>query len=91
MLIAVLLWGEVRGGTRGWFAIGSLTMQPSEFARLGVALLVATCNSAAEWGAGAAATVTGSTAAEGTAGALPAYTDPLARTATERTMSLDVT
>jgi rod shape determining protein RodA len=40
-LLAVLLWGEVRGGTRGWFAVGPLTVQPSEFARIGVMLMVA--------------------------------------------------
>ncbi len=33
-LVAVLVAGEVRSGTRGWFAIGPLTVQPSEFARL---------------------------------------------------------
>lgn len=40
-LVAVLLWGEVRGGTRGWFAIGPITIQPSEFARVAVTLMVA--------------------------------------------------
>jgi len=40
-LAAVLLWGEVRSGTKGWFALGPLTIQPSEFARLGVAMMVA--------------------------------------------------
>jgi rod shape determining protein RodA len=41
-LAAVLIWGEVRSGTRGWFALGPLTLQPSEFARLGVGIMVAT-------------------------------------------------
>ncbi len=40
-LAAVLLVGESRGGTRGWFAIGPLTLQPSEFARLATAFAVA--------------------------------------------------
>ena len=40
-LVAVLLFGEIRGGSRAWFAIGPLTVQPSEFARLGVILLLA--------------------------------------------------
>ena len=40
-LVVVLLLGEVRGGSRAWFALGPLTVQPSEFARLGVILLVA--------------------------------------------------
>jgi rod shape determining protein RodA len=40
-LIAVLLFGDVRGGTRGWFAVGPLTFQPSEFARLTTVLVVA--------------------------------------------------
>jgi rod shape determining protein RodA len=33
-LIAVLLVGEARGGNRAWIAIGPVTVQPSEFARL---------------------------------------------------------
>jgi rod shape determining protein RodA len=40
-LVAVLLYGDVRAGTRAWFALGPLTLQPSEFARLGTILLVA--------------------------------------------------
>jgi len=40
-LTAVLLLGEIRGGTRGWFALGPVTVQPSEFARLGTTLMVA--------------------------------------------------
>ena len=40
-LIAVLIAGEVRGGTRGWFALGPLTFQPSEFGRLGTILMAA--------------------------------------------------
>ncbi|HHQ47290.1 MAG TPA: rod shape-determining protein RodA, partial [Acidobacteria bacterium] len=41
LLAAVLVVGQVRSGTRGWFALGPLTFQPSEVARLGVILLVA--------------------------------------------------
>jgi len=33
-LMAVLLVGEARGGNRAWIAIGPVTIQPSEFARL---------------------------------------------------------
>jgi len=40
-LVLVLVLGEVRGGSKAWFALGPLTLQPSEFARLGVILLVA--------------------------------------------------
>lgn len=40
-LVLVLLLGEDRGGNRAWFAVGPLTVQPSEFARLGVILMVA--------------------------------------------------
>ena len=41
ILVAVLLAGSVRHGTRGWFALGPLTLQPAEFARLPVMLLLA--------------------------------------------------
>jgi rod shape determining protein RodA len=37
----VLVFGEVRGGSRGWFAIGSLGIQPSEFAKLATTLFLA--------------------------------------------------
>ncbi len=40
-LIAVLFFGEIRSGTRGWFAVGPLTFQPSEFARVATILMVA--------------------------------------------------
>ena len=40
-LILVLVFGEVRSGTRGWFALGPLTLQPSEFARVTTMLMVA--------------------------------------------------
>ena len=40
-LVAVLFVGDVRSGTRGWFAVGPFTFQPSEFARLGTILVVA--------------------------------------------------
>lgn len=40
-LVAVLFFGEIRSGTRGWFAVGPLTFQPSEFARLATMLVVA--------------------------------------------------
>lgn len=41
LLAAVLVAGEVRGGNRAWFAVGPLTVQPSEFARVGTILMVA--------------------------------------------------
>jgi len=40
-LVAVLLFGVARGGNRAWIAIGPLTIQPSEFVRLAVILMVA--------------------------------------------------
>lgn len=40
-LIAVLLFGVARGGNRAWIALGPITVQPSEFARLGAILLAA--------------------------------------------------
>ncbi|RLE28542.1 MAG: rod shape-determining protein RodA [Acidobacteria bacterium] len=40
-LVAVLVFGQVRGGTRGWFVLGPISIQPSEFARLGTMLMVA--------------------------------------------------
>lgn len=40
-LVAVLFLGQVRGGTRGWFAVGPFTIQPSEFARLGTIFMAA--------------------------------------------------
>jgi rod shape determining protein RodA len=41
-LVAVLLIGQERSGTRAWFALGPLSLQPSEFARLATAMLLAT-------------------------------------------------
>lgn len=41
LLGAVLVFGEVRSGTRGWFALGPLTLQPSEFARLSTIVMAA--------------------------------------------------
>lgn len=40
-LVAVLFFGSVRSGTRGWFAFGPLTIQPAEFARLTTLLILA--------------------------------------------------
>jgi rod shape determining protein RodA len=40
-LIVVLLVGESRGGNRAWIAIGPVTIQPSEFARLATILMAA--------------------------------------------------
>lgn len=38
-LVAVLLFGEVRNGQKCWLGIGSLGIQPSEFAKLAVILM----------------------------------------------------
>lgn len=38
---AVLAFGVVRGGSRAWFALGPLTFQPSELARLATILVAA--------------------------------------------------
>jgi rod shape determining protein RodA len=41
LLIYVLLFGVVRGGARRWIPLGMFNLQPSEFAKLGVALVLA--------------------------------------------------
>jgi len=41
LLIAVLLFGTVRGGARSWFGIGSFGIQPSEFSKVAISLLLA--------------------------------------------------
>lgn len=40
-LILVSFFGVVRGGSRRWLALGGLTVQPSEFARIALALVLA--------------------------------------------------
>jgi rod shape determining protein RodA len=40
-LVAVLLWGPRIAGTKRWFLVGGLQVQPSEFAKLVAALFVA--------------------------------------------------
>jgi rod shape determining protein RodA len=40
-LLAVLAFGVARGGNRAWIALGPITIQPSEFARIGTILLAA--------------------------------------------------
>jgi rod shape determining protein RodA len=40
-LLLVLFVGQARGGNRAWIAIGPVTIQPSEFARLATILLAA--------------------------------------------------
>jgi rod shape determining protein RodA len=41
LLIAVLFFGDVTGGSRSWFKIGSFKLQPAEFTKLAVALAMA--------------------------------------------------
>jgi rod shape determining protein RodA len=41
LLVYVLLFGIVRGGARRWIDLGFFNLQPSEFAKLGVALVLA--------------------------------------------------
>jgi rod shape determining protein RodA len=40
-LVAVLFFGVTRGGNRAWIALGPVTVQPSEFARLATILILA--------------------------------------------------
>jgi rod shape determining protein RodA len=41
LLVYLLLFGSVRAGTKRWIEIGSFTLQPGEFAKLAVVLLLA--------------------------------------------------
>lgn len=41
LLLAVLLFGAVRGGSRRWLDLGVFNLQPSEFVKAGVALVLA--------------------------------------------------
>jgi rod shape determining protein RodA len=41
MLVVVLLFGDVRNGARCWLGVGGLGIQPSEFAKVGLILIVA--------------------------------------------------
>ncbi len=41
LLVAVLIWGKVIGGSQRWLLIGPLRLQPSELARLAVVLVLA--------------------------------------------------
>jgi rod shape determining protein RodA len=41
LLLFVLLFGAVRGGSRRWIDLGSFNLQPSEFAKAAVALVLA--------------------------------------------------
>jgi len=42
LLLYVMFFGEVRGGSRRWISLGALNLQPSEFGRIAVALVLAT-------------------------------------------------
>ncbi|MDH3538639.1 MAG: putative lipid II flippase FtsW [Acidimicrobiia bacterium] len=39
-LVAVLLFGVTRGGSRSWLEVGSITIQPSEFAKFAVVVFL---------------------------------------------------
>jgi rod shape determining protein RodA len=41
LLVAVMVFGVVRGGARRWLPLGVFNLQPSEFAKLAVALVLA--------------------------------------------------
>jgi len=41
VLVYVIFFGDVRGGSRRWISFGGFNLQPSEFARIGVALVLA--------------------------------------------------
>ncbi len=41
LLVAVLFFGTVVNGTKGWFRLGSMSFQPAELAKISVILLVA--------------------------------------------------
>jgi len=41
LLIGVLLVGKTVGGAKSWFGIGSISLQPSEFAKTGTVLMLA--------------------------------------------------
>lgn len=41
LLIGVLLFGEERGNAQSWFVIGPLSIQPAEFAKLGLIMYLA--------------------------------------------------
>jgi len=41
LLLYVLLFGTTAGGARRWISLGAFNLQPSEFAKLGVALVLA--------------------------------------------------
>jgi rod shape determining protein RodA len=41
LLVFVLFFGAVRGGSRRWIDLGALNLQPSEFAKVAVALVLA--------------------------------------------------
>ncbi len=40
LLILVLVWGKISSGSQRWFRIGFISFQPSEFAKISVAILI---------------------------------------------------
>ncbi|WP_284140936.1 MULTISPECIES: FtsW/RodA/SpoVE family cell cycle protein [unclassified Virgibacillus] len=41
LLISVLIFGEVRGNAKSWFVLGPISLQPSEFAKIGLIMYLA--------------------------------------------------
>jgi len=41
LLVAVMFVGQVHGGARSWFGVGSVGIQPSEISKIGTAILLA--------------------------------------------------
>ena len=56
LLVFVLFFGVVRGGSRRWIDLGPLNLQPSEFAKAAVALVLAKFFGESRRGASSAAT-----------------------------------
>lgn len=45
LLVAVMIFGETRGGARRWIDLGFYSIQPSEFAKIAIIFTVASCMS----------------------------------------------
>jgi rod shape determining protein RodA len=62
LLLYVTFFGSVHGGARRWISLGGFALQPSEFARITVALVLATFYSVARRSAGNVGDLMGSAA-----------------------------